>query len=113
MSNLQELIKATQLTKHLKPLTPPPNPAVGAYKVSPVFAPSIVNYNNIRTFLMTTVVPALKAERARVGLTQRQVANLANVSQTTINRIEQGYTQNIHAYIAVILALNLKLNISS
>ena len=51
----------------------------------------------------------IQYHRIQQNLTQRQLAQKAGISQSTIVRVEKGYTSNIYAYGRVLQALGKEL----
>ncbi len=59
------------------------------------------------------IVMALKITRQKLGLTQEQLAQKANIPRTTITKVESGnYNPTLQTLMSIAAAMNKKLQIS-
>lgn len=67
---------------------------------------------NVARAMMSTIMQDIKEERLRQGLTQRQLAQKAGMSQATITRAEKNAWVSIWAILRIAAALGKSLKIT-
>jgi DNA-binding XRE family transcriptional regulator len=111
MSNLQSAINALQNKSQKEEITNEAMEAVTSRLAQMVQQNTIPAQNTQRQNTPLYLGGVIKTQRNSLNLSQRELARISHVSQTTIVRIEKGWTQNIHAIDAVAKALNGRLEI--
>lgn len=74
--------------------------------------PTWRDWNRISRKVCDSLGKSIKDERMKNLLSQRELAEKSGFSQTTIARVENGATQNIHPYIIILATLNKKITLT-
>lgn len=70
------------------------------------------DYNSIVRKAIEDLSKKIKEERTKKGLTQRDLARKTGYSQSTVDRVEKGYTSNLWVFLIMLSSLDLKITIN-